>query len=177
MSVRVVAGVFVLAAVLVGLVGVGSLAFLARGLPPVRSAPDSGAASTLVGGPVGFRLTVGDVRLPAAGGMATMAVSFGNTSGAQQRADPQDFTLRGGTAAAVRPTFDAACPRWARADLHPAGGQAEPPRDPEARQVGVSYGPVPLCFAVARQASGGGLTLIWDPDVGLLGSPIAIPLR
>jgi hypothetical protein len=176
MSVRVIAGVFILAAIVVGLVGIGSLAYLAHGLPPVRSSPDRGAASDLIGGPVGFQLTVGDVRLPAAGGMVTMTVSFHNTSAAQQRADPQDFTLREGTGAAAGPTFDATCPRWTRADLHPTGGAAAPPRDADARQVGVSFGPVPLCFAVAHPASGG-LTLIWNPDVGLLGSPIAVPLR
>jgi hypothetical protein len=174
MSVRLL-GTLLLAAVAMALVAAGTLVFLARSIPPVQSAPDGGSASTLIGGPVGFELAISDVHIPAAGGLVTMAASFRNTSPAQQRADPLDFTLRDGPGATVRPTFDAACPRWARADLHPAGGQSRSPRDAGARQVGASFGPVPLCFAVAHPSAAP--TLMWSPDIGLLGSTIAIPLR
>jgi hypothetical protein len=159
-------------------VGVAAVAFLV--LRPTEIAtrpgqPDQGSASTF-GHLAGFDVTVSDVHLPDAAGRVTLAVSFRNTSSAQQRADPQDFTFRDASGASARPEFDATCPHWTRADLHPAGEAGRSPRDSDAQQVGTAFGPVPLCFSVAH-APTSGPTLVWDPDIGLLGTPVAIPLR
>lgn len=139
------------------------------------SVPDHGSARAFTGTP-GFDVTVTDVRLPDATGRVTVAVSFHNASSTQQRADPEDFTLRDGSGPPVGPVFDAACPRWPRADLHPAGGAGQSPRDADARQVGQDFGPVPLCFAVPHPVTGAP-TLVWTPDVGFFGASVPIALR
>jgi len=138
------------------------------------SVPDHGSAVTF-GGRAGFDVSVSDVHVPDTAGRVTLAVSFRNTSSSQQRADPQDFAFRDGSGGVVRPLFDATCPRWRRADLHPAAGASQSPRDADAQQVGPDFGPVPLCFSVAHPAARP--TLVWDPDVGFLGTPVTIPLR
>jgi len=138
------------------------------------SVPDHGSAVTF-GGRAGFDVSVSDVHVPDTAGRVTLAVSFRNTSSSQQRADPQDFAFRDGSGGVVRPLFDATCPRWRRADLHPAAGASQSPRDADAQQVGPNFGPVPLCFSVAHPAARP--TLVWDPDVGFLGTPVTIPLR
>lgn len=142
------------------------------GLP--SSVPDHGSAITF-GGPAGFDVSVSDVHVPDTSGRVTVAVSFRNTSSSQQRADPHDFAFRDGSGGAVQPLFDATCPRWRRADLHPAGGASQSPRDADAQQVGPDFGPVPLCFPVAHPIARP--ILVWDPDVGFLGTPVTIPLR
>lgn len=161
---------------LVAVVGIGLAALvLPRAVAPTpASVPNHGSASTF-GRPAGFDITVSDVHVPDGAGRVTLSVSFHNSSSTQQRAEPIDFTLRDASGATSRPVFDASCPRWTRADLHPAGGAGQGPRDADARQVGPDFGPVPLCFDVARATSGA--TLVWDPDIGLLGTPVAIPLR
>jgi hypothetical protein len=136
--------------------------------------PDRGSASSF-GRQAGFAITVSDVHIPDAAGVVTMAVSFRNTSSGQQRADPQDFSFRDGSGA-TRPTFGVTCPRWTRADLHPAGGAGQSPRDSDAQQVGTEFGPVPLCFSVAHAVTAKA-TLVWDPDIGFFGTPVEIPLR
>ena len=168
----VLAGALVAAAIIAGIAVITVLPRADIGARP--SPPDRGSASTF-GHPAGFDVTVGDVHLPDAGGRVTMTVTFHNSSSTQQRADPLDFTFRDASGATARPLFDAACPRWTRADLHPAGSAGEGPRDSDAQQVGVDFGPVPLCFTVARAPAGA--TLLWDPDIGLVGTPVAIPLR
>jgi hypothetical protein len=171
---RLALAIAVLAAALVaGLVTITVLPRAAIGARP--GSPDRGSANTF-GRPAGFELTVSDVRGPDASDRVAMDVSFHNTSSTQQRAEAVDFTYRDASGTTARPVFDAACPRWNRADLHPAGGAGQPPRDADAQQVGTDFGPVPLCFLVAHPAAGGA-TLVWDPDIGLLGSPVTIPLR
>jgi hypothetical protein len=165
----------VLAAVVVGGAAVVFLVLRPGEAGARPGQPDQGSASSL-GRLAGFDVTVSDVHVPDAAGRVTLAVSFRNTSSVQQRADPQDFTFRDASGATAQPVFDAACPRWTRADLHPAGGASQTPRDSDARQVGTSFGPVPLCFAVAHPATSGP-TLVWDPDIGPLGTPVAIRLR
>ena len=165
----------VLAAVVVGGAAVAFLVLRPSAAVARPGQPDQGSASTF-GRLAGFDVTVIDVNLPGAAGRVTLAVSFHNTSTIQQRADPQDFTFRDASGATARPMFDATCPRWNRADLHPAGGAGQSARDSDAQQVGASFGPVPLCFSVAH-APTAGPTLVWSPDTGLLGAPVAIPLR
>jgi hypothetical protein len=172
-----VSGRLLVAVLAVVLVGGAAVAFLV--LRPTEIAarpgrPDQGSASSL-GRLAGFDVTVSDVQVPDGPGRVTLAVSFRNTSSMQQRADPQDFTFRDASGATARPVFDATCPRWTRADLHPSGG-TQSPRDSDAQQVGTAFGPVPLCFQVAR-APTDGPTLVWAPDIGLLARPVAIPLR
>ena len=145
-------------------------------VPAQQSAPNQGSATEFARGPVGFKVTVTDVRVPASPGTLSLSVSFFNTSSEQQRADPRDFALRDARGARSRPVFNTACPHWTRADLHPSGGASQAPRDGDAQQVGTTFGPVTLCFTVAHPAARG-LQLIWDPDIGLLGTPVAIPLR
>ena len=142
----------------------------AAAVPP--SPPDHGTARTF-GGSTGFDVAVSDVRVDAAGRVA-LSVSFHNSSSSQQRADPLDFSLRDASGATAKPVFDASCPRWTRADLHPAGGAGQRPRDADARQVGPDFGPVPLCFTVDHP---GGSTLVWNPDVGVFGAPVPIALH
>jgi hypothetical protein len=137
--------------------------------------PDHGSANAL-GARAGFDVAVSDVHLPGAAGRVTLSVSFHNSSTHQQRADPLDFAFRDGSGAAVGPVFDASCPHWTRTDLHPAGGAGGSPRDSEARQAGVDFGPVPLCFDLAH-APAAGSVLVWSPDVGFLATPVAIELR
>ena len=165
----------VLAAVVVGGGAVALLVLRPTEIAARPGQPDRGSASSL-GRLAGFDVTVTDVHVPDGAGRVTLAVSFRNTSSTQQRADPQDFTFRDASGATARPVFDATCPRWTRADLHPSGGAGGSPRDSDAQQVGTEFGPVPLCFAVAHAATNGP-TLVWDPDTGLLGTPVAIPLR
>ena len=136
----------VLAAVVVGGAGLAFLVLRPSEIATRQGQPDQGSASTFVR-PAGFEVTVSDVHVPDAAGRVTVAVSFHNTSTVQQRAD-----------------------------LHPAGGASQSPRDPDARQVGTEFGPVPLCFEVAHGATDGP-TLVWEPDIGLIGTPVAIPLR
>lgn len=172
----------ILAAVLLAILVVVGLATTAAFLrsraavPAQQSAPNHGSATEFARGPAGFKVTVTEVRIPSGPGRLSLSVSFLNTSSEQQRADPRDFTLRDTRGTRTRPVFDSACPHWTRADLHPAGGASEAPRDGDAKQVGTTFGPVPLCFTVAHPAAKG-LDLIWDPDIGLLGTPVAIPLR
>ena len=165
----------VLAAVVIGGAAVAFLVLRPGAAVARPGQPDQGSAATF-GRLAGFDVTVSDVSLPDAGGRVTLAVSFRNTSSVQQRADPQDFSFRDASGATARPVFDATCPRWTRADLHPAGGANQSPRDSDAQQVGTSFGPVPLCFSVAH-APTDGATLVWDPDIGFLSTPVAIPLR
>lgn len=172
---RVLAAAVVLAAVAVAGVAVAVLVLRPGATGTRPGLPDQGSASTL-GRLAGFDVTVSDVHVPDGPGRVTVAVTFRNTSSVQQRADPLDFRFHDASGAAVGPVFDTACPRWTRADLHPAGGARRNPRDSDAQQVGTEFGPVPLCFAVAHAATAGP-TLVWDPDIGLLGSPVAIPLR
>jgi hypothetical protein len=168
--------VAVLLMVAVGIAGTLVTAIL---LPHRDTAPtvalDRGSATTF-GAAVGFDLTVTDVHIPDGAGRVTMALSFHNTSSSQQRADPGDFTFRDSSEAAVRPVFDTVCPHWTRADLHPRGQAGQAPRDADAQQVGPEFGTVPLCFPLARAASRRP-TLVWEPDVGVLSTPIAIALR
>jgi hypothetical protein len=175
MSRRLLAGVLVAAAVLVAGIAATAVMRTQRGTASQAAVPDHGSANTF-GGTAGFEVAVSDVHLPEAGGRVTVAVSFRNTSSSQQRADPQDFTFRDSSGATARPLFDATCPPWTQADLHPGGGAGQSPRDRNAQQVGPDFGPVPLCFAVARPPTAGP-TLVWSPDVGLLGTPVLIPLR
>lgn len=159
-------------------VGLGASAAFLRSrvlVPAQQSVPNQGSATEFGRGPVGFKVTVTDVRIPASRGTLSLSVSFLNTSSEQQRADPRDFALRDAQGERSRPVLDAGCPRWTRADLHPSGGGSQAPRDSDAQQVGTTFGPVPLCFAVAHPAERG-LQLIWDPDIGLLGTPVAIQL-
>jgi hypothetical protein len=164
----------VLAVVAVGAAAVAFLVLRPTELATRPGQADQGSASTF-GRTAGFDVTVSDVNVPDGAGRVTLAVSFRNTSTVQQRADPQDFTFRDASGATARPVFDATCPRWTRADLHPAGGTGRSPRDSDAQQVGTTFGPVPLCFSVAHAATGA--TLVWDPDIGLLGTPVAIPVH
>jgi hypothetical protein len=170
---RLLLAVPVAAAVAVVGIALAALA-LPRTAPARAAVPDHGSAGAF-GRPAGFDVTVTDVHVPDGAGRVTLSVSFHNSSSTQQRAEPIDFTLRDPSGATVRPVYDAACPRWTRADLHPAGGAGRRPRDADARQVGSDFGPVPLCFDVTRPAAGA--ALVWDPDIGLLGTPVAIPLR
>jgi len=165
----------VLAVVVVGGAGLAFLVLRPSEIATRQGQPDRGSASTFVRS-AGFEVTVSDVHVPDAAGRVTLAVSFHNTSTVQQRADRQDFTFRDASGATARPVFDATCPRWTRADLHPAGGASRSPRDSDAQQVGTEFGPVPLCFEVAHAATDGP-TLVWDPDIGFLSTPVAIPLR
>jgi len=165
----------VVAALAVAVVAVAVLVLRPGDIGTRAGQPDQGSASAF-GRLAGFDVTVSDVHLADAAGRVAVAVSFRNTSSVQQRADPLDFTFRDASGATARPVFDASCPRWTRADLHPAGGARQSPRDSDAQQVGIDFGPVPLCFSVAHAATAGA-TLVWDPDVGFFGTPVAIPLR
>lgn len=167
--------VAVVAALVVAGVAVAVLVLRPGDIGTRTGRPDQGSASAF-GRLAGFEVAVSDVHLADGAGRVAMAVSFRNTSSTQQRADPQDFTFRDASGGTARPVFDASCPRWTRADLHPAGGARQGPRDPEAQQVGTDFGPVPLCFSVAHAATAGA-TLVWDPDIGFFGTPVAIPLR
>jgi hypothetical protein len=171
---RLLLAVVLVAAVLVA--GLTVIAFLPRADIGSRPGPpDHGSANTF-GRAAGFDVTVSDFQETDAGALVTIEVTFRNSSSTQQRADPQDFTFRDASGATASPRFDASCPHWTRADLHPAGGAGQSPRDADAQQVGPDYGPVPLCFTVAHPGAGGP-TLVWNPDIGLLGAPVAIPLR
>lgn len=173
---RLLVPIVLLVAVIVAAgVALSALVHPQPGAPSQPAMPDHGSARGLTG-PAGFDVTVSDVRVPAAGGRITLQVSFHNASSRQQRADPLDFTLREASGATARPVFDQACPRWTRADLHPAGGASQSPRDAEAQQVGPAFGPVPLCFAVDHPVIAGA-TLVWTPDIGFFGAPVPIALR
>jgi hypothetical protein len=107
-----------------------------------------------------------------------LQVGFTNTSPAQQRADPGDFSLQDATGAVRRPiTGGDACPAWPKTDLHAAANDGQPPRDAGSPQTGPSFDPVPLCFAVAGDPDGQ-LLLHWDPDVSVafLSSPVEVLL-
>lgn len=172
----------VLAGLLAGLAAivVAALAVVTvprRVQPPAQTSTvaDHGTAPRL-DGPSGFAVAVSDVRVLSGTGRVIMALTFRNTSSNQQRADPGDFQLRTPSGTTVRPAFDASCPSWNRADLHAGGGSAQSPRDSDAYQVGPVFGPVPLCFSLPDPVSCG-LALIWDPDLGLLGTAVSIPLH
>jgi hypothetical protein len=173
-----VVGRLLVAVLAVVVVGGAALAFLALrpSVAGTRSGqPDQGSASSF-GRLAGFDVTVSDVQVPDSAGRVTLAVSFRNTSSTQQRADPLDFTFRDASGTTARAVFGATCPRWNRADLHPSGATGQSPRDSDAQQVGAAFGPVPLCFLVPHAVTDGP-TLVWDPDIGLIGTPVAIPLR
>ena len=177
-------------AIFVGIVGVSAVGFASRSVR-VRPALASGnvaMAQYASGiGTVGFTMQlVGSERhprvtsldVPAGRQLVRVEVSFASTTSAQQRADRQDCSLRDGTGATLQPiTGGDACPAWAMADLHSASSVGQPPRDAGAEQVGPSFGPVPLCFAVAGNPDGE-LRLEWDPDVSIafLSSPVEVLL-
>jgi hypothetical protein len=146
-----------------------------------RSGPDWGAAGTSLGGTAGFTLDVTHLERQALNGapVTMVTVVFANTSTAQQRADPSDFTMtyRGGMTA--QPTFVAGsvCALWPRTDLVPAEDSGQALRDSGAQVAGATFGPVTLCFRA--ESAERALTLTWDPDVSifLLDSPTVIPLR
>ena len=180
--------------VLAALAGVVAVVILIGGLAlrhpsgSQSATPNQGSAHTLFGA-AGYDLTVEQVerqpQLPGAPSPAVglsylrLQISFQNHSTDQQRADPLDFTLRD-SSGTREPSFfgagDGTCGRWQRADLHAAGHERDQPRDREAKQVGPSFGPVPLCFQVARGAEAA-LTLLWHPDLGLATPTTEIPLR
>jgi hypothetical protein len=177
-------------AILAAIVGVTAIGFASRAVR-VRPALASGdvAAAQYAGGigTVGFTMRlVGSERhprvtsldVPAGMQVVRVDVSFASTTSAQQRADRRDFSLRDSTGTMRRPiTGGDACPAWAMADLHAASSIGQPPRDAGAEQVGPSFGPVPLCFAIAGNPDGE-LRLEWDPDVSIafLSSPVEVLL-
>ena len=126
--------------------------------------------------------TIPGAPAPASGlHYVTLAVSFENQSGAQQRANPRDFQLVDAMGVTRSPAFLAAshaqCPRWPIADLYPNGPGSATPRDAQATQAGRTFGPQPLCFTASGSADGS-LTLIWDPDVSqFFDSPTHIALQ
>jgi hypothetical protein len=141
--------------------------------------PDEGIVS-------GFAVRVASVQrdstdpnlsAPASSRLVKVQLTFQNTSGSQQRADPADFKLRAGAGADHDPAFAASgdCRRWQRADLYPPEGDGRPLRDSDAHRSGPTFGPVTLCFTTPP--SDGAMMLIWSPDVGLIGGTVAIPLR
>lgn len=172
-------------AVVVGVTAVGFASRTIRVRPAVASGNVATAQYASGIGTVGFAMQlVGSERhpqvtsldVPAGMQLVRVEVSFANTSSGQQRADRQDFSLRDATGATRQPiTGGDACPAWAMADLHSASSVGQPPRDAAAQQVGSSFGPMPLCFAVAGNPDGE-LRLEWDPDVSIafLSSPVEV---
>ena len=134
----------------------------------------------------GFLVGVTDVQrdsvdpnlaVPASSRLVKIRLTFQNTTGSQQRADPADFKLRDGKGSDHDPAFAASgdCRRWQRADLYPPNADGAALRDSDARKSGPTFGPVALCFTMAT--TDGALTLVWSPDVGLVGGTVAIPIR
>ena len=134
----------------------------------------------------GFLVAVTDVQrdsadpnlaVPASSRLVKIRLTFQNTTGGQQRADPADFMLRDGQGSDHDPAFATSgdCRRWQRADLYPPNADGGALRDSDARKSGPAFGPVTLCFTTAT--TDGSLTLVWTPDVGLGGGTVAIPLR
>jgi len=170
--------------------GLAAVTFASRTVR-VRPALASGniATAQYAGGigSVGFAMDVrGTERYPQLAGVPAtpglhgvrVQVSFTNTSSSQQRADLGDFSLQDATGATRQPlTGGDACPAWPKTDLHAAANDGQPPRDAAAQQVGPSFGPVPLCFAVAGDPDGE-FHLQWDPDVSVafLSSPVEVLL-
>ena len=183
-------GVLPAGLLVVGLLGLGTITFLSRTVR-VRPAVASGTIATAqyAGGirSVGFAMDVrGAERHPQLAGVPAtpglqgvrVLVRFSNTSASQQRADRTDFSLQDATGASRQPiTGGDACPAWRKTDLHATENDGQPPRDAGAPQVGPSFGPVPLCFAVAGNPDGE-LRLRWDPDVSIpfLSSPVEVLL-
>lgn len=162
---------------------VGALAYLRlipkHSSPPDRASVNHGEAGTAVGGKVGFSVDVDSVQrgVDMSGStLVVVTVTFHNSSGAQQRADPLDFSLQTGDKARG-PVFVAGtdCAQWPRTDLYPAHASGQAPRDPGGGRAGQSFGPSTVCFA---DPGPGSLSLVWDPDVSapFLDSPTVIPL-
>lgn len=157
------------------LVVVGYAAFKAEGNLRAGDRPTTGSASANnVIGPVGFKVNVDNVQ--RSGDQIVVTLTFDNTSDAQQRADPADFSLKidGHT---VGPSFGTNCPNWGRVDLYPPGGSSEPLRDSDGTKAPATWGPATLCFADSSAPTD--LILEWSPDVafGPLSGTSEIDLR
>ena len=184
------AAVGLIGVVVIGVVFVVGLGFASRS---VRVRPMVAAGNTVTAqyasgvGTVPFSIKVlGIERHPQLSGVSgepgqqlvRLQVAFANAPSGQQRADLHDFSLLDATGAHRQPvTGGDGCPAWPKSDLHATANDGRRPRDADANQVGPSFGPVPLCFAVGGNANGE-LYLQWDPDVSIafLSAPVQVLL-